>query len=193
MIIGILIFIIIISLMPIKIVVTKDEIHNDIDIYLTKLFNKRIDFDEFIKFLLTTKENRSQVTIKSIKHNYEVLKLARHIIYDISKMSNPEELHFTLKIKKIIPEIDCISYVFFYNLLLYLKGLVKYYVPKQEVEIYKLEFGDKFNFTFKWSLKVKIFFVILSLIKNFKDIILIFKYLRKGKKAYGTTSNLRSS
>lgn len=176
--------------MPVEIIFTKDEVKNDIDIYLTKFFNKKIDFDEFIKFLLTTKENRSKVTLKSVKRNYEVLKLARHLIYDVSKMSKPETIHFTIKIKKIIPEIDAITYVFFFNLLIYVKGLIKYYVPKQEEEIYKLEFGDKFNFTFKWALKIRIIYIILSLVKNVRDLYRIFKFLRKGKKQYGTTSNI---
>lgn len=184
------IVLIIFLIMPVEVVFTKDETHNDIHFYFTKLFNLKLDFDEFIKFLLTTRENRNQVTLKSIRRNYEVLKLARHLIYDASKVSRPKALHFTLVIKKITPEIDCITYVLFFNLLTYLKGVIKYYVPRQDDEQYKLEFGDKFNFTFKWSLKIRILYIILSIIKNYKDIFRIIKFLRKGKKKYGTSSNL---
>ena len=188
--IYIFIIITILLIMPVEIIFRRDEDHNDIDIYLTKIFNLRLDFDEFLKLLVTTKENRDKVTIAGLKSNYELFKLSRRLIYDVTKNSRPKEVELRVKAKKIYPEIDLFVYVVLHNLLLLIRGEIRSFVPRQKNEVYEIKEGDKFAYTFRWSIRIRMAYILFSLIRNYKDIIKIRKFVRKGKKKYGTSSNL---
>lgn len=188
--IYVLIIITIILIMPIEIVFTKDENYNDIDIYLTKLFNLRLDFDEILKLLLTTKENRDQITIKGLKHNYELFNLSRNLIYDASKHSRPKKLTLILKVRKIQPEVDIFLYVIYWNFLLFLRNKFHKAAPRMEDEEFGVEYKDDYNINFKWSLRLRIIYIVFSFIKNYKDLFKIRKFLRKGKNKNGKTSNI---
>lgn len=188
--IYVLIIITILLIMPIEVVFTKDDKHNDIDIYLTKIFNIRLDFDEFLKLLLTTRENRDQITIKGLKHNYELFKLSRNLIYSVSKNSRPKKLSLVLSAKKIYPELDIFVYVAAWNLLGIARNKLHEFVPRLDVERYDVDFNDKFKLEFKWSIRIRFIYIIFSIIKNYKDLFKIRKFLKKGKKKYGTSSNL---
>lgn len=188
--IYVLIIITILLIMPIEIVFTKDENYNDIDIYLTKLFNIRLDFDEILKLLLTTKENRDQITIRGLKRNYELFSLSRNLIFDASRNSRPKKLTLILKVKKIQPEVDIFLYVAYWNFLLFLKNKFHDAVPKIGEESYSIEYKEKFNIVFKWSLRLRFIYIIFSFIKNYKDLIKIRKFLRKGKNKHGKPSNI---
>ena len=188
--IYIFIIITILLIMPVEIIFRRDEDHNDIDIYLTKIFNIRLDFDEFLKLLVTTKENRDKVTIAGLKSNYELFKLSRRLIYDVTKNSRPKEVELRVKAKKIYPEIDLFVYVVLHNLLLLIRGEIRSFVPRQKNEVYEIKEGDKFAYTFRWSVRIRMAYILFSLIRNYKDIIKIRKFVRKGKKKYGTSSNL---
>jgi len=186
----VLIIIIIILVMPIEVVFKKDEINNDIDIFLTKLFNLRLDFDEVLKLLLTTKENRTDITLSGLKHNYHLFMLARNLIYDVSKNTRPKELSFVFKAKKVYPELDIFIYVGLWSFLSYLKNKFHEFVPRLENDNYELVYTSNFNFSFYWSVRLRVIYIIFSIIKNYKDLFKIRKFLRKGKKDYGASSNL---
>ena len=176
--------------MPVEVVFTRDETHNDIDIYLTKLFNFRLDFDEILNLLLTTKDNREQVTLSSLKYKFALFKMAKKIIQDIGKNARPKRLKFTIKAKKIQPEIDLFLYIILWTFLSYVKDKFHELVPRMEDDSYNLVYASKFNYTFYWSIRIRLVYIIFSIIINYRDLLKIRKHLRKGKKKYGTSSNL---
>jgi hypothetical protein len=175
--------------MPIKFVVIKDDNHNDIDIFLTKIFNIRIDFDDFIRYVLTTKENRNKITLESIKHNYGVYQRSSNIIASLTKMIRIRKLTFIIKTKSNSIEADTWGFVGSWIIFGYFQNYVHQYFKRVDNEYYNHQIAPNFNFNFDCHFNIRLFYIIFALIKNMKDIPKIIRFVKKGSKVYGTTTS----
>ena len=61
--IYIVIIIAVILIMPIRIVAVRDDVRGDVDIYFTKIFNLRLDFDQLVRRF--AERAIGQITVKS--------------------------------------------------------------------------------------------------------------------------------
>jgi len=174
--------------MPIKFVVSKDDNRNDIDIYLTKLFNIRFDFDEFLKYLFTVRGHREKITVNSILYNLGVFKKSINIVKSITKMTRIRKLTFIIKTKSNSLEADTWGFVFSWTIFGYFQNYAHKYFKKVDNEYYNHQIAPKYNFNFECQFNLRLIYILFSLIKNVKDIPKVIRFIKKGSKVYGTTT-----
>lgn len=177
--IYVLIVFLILLIMPIKIVVTKDDKHNDIDIFLTKIFNIRIDFDDFIRYLLTTKANREQITLSSIIYNYHLFQKSKNIIVTICKMIRLKKLTFIIKTKSYNLETDTWSFFGSWIVLGYFQNTIHGYFKTIENEYYNHQISSKFNFNIESQFNIRLIYIIFSITRHIKDLPKIIRFIKK--------------
>lgn len=184
-----LIVLLIIIIMPFKIVITKDDRRSDIDIYFTKIFNLRLDFDEFIAFLVTEKDNPDRISPERVVRNYHLFKRSKRIIISMAKMIRVSKLTFIVKTKGKSLETCVWLYVVSWIYLAYLQNNVHRYFKSVENEHYNQMPAEKFNLNFEFQCNFRLVYLIFAMIKNIKDLPKIIRFMKKGRKIYGTTSN----
>ncbi|NLD26238.1 MAG: hypothetical protein GX661_02635 [Acholeplasmataceae bacterium] len=184
-----LIVLLIIIIMPFKIVITKDDRRSDIDIYFTKIFNLRLDFDEIIAFLVTEKDNPDRISPERVVRNYHLFKRSKRIIISMAKMIRVSKLTFIVKTKGKSLETCVWLYVVSWIYLAYLQNNVHRYFKSVENEHYNQMPAEKFNLNFEFQCNFRLVYLIFAMIKNIKDLPKIIRFMKKGRKIYGTTSN----
>ncbi|MGB4537448.1 MAG: hypothetical protein WBI24_02190, partial [Bacilli bacterium] len=60
--IYLLIVIVIILVMPIKVVAARDDVRGDVDIFFTKIFDLRLDFDQLVRRVFAERGDPERVT-----------------------------------------------------------------------------------------------------------------------------------
>jgi hypothetical protein len=184
-----LIILLIIIVMPMKIVITKDDRRSDIDIYFTKIFNLRLDFDEFIAFLITEKANPERISAERVIRNYHLFKRAKRIIVTMTKMTRVSKLTFIVKTKGKSLEASVWLYVISWVYLSFLQNNVHRYFKSVENEHYNQMPAEKFNLNFEFQCHFRLIYLFFALIRNIRDLPKVIRFMKKGRKIYGTTSN----
>lgn len=183
-----LLIILIIIFMPIKVRIIRNDYKNDVDLFFVKLFNVRLDLDKLIRYFLTTKLDRTRVTLGSILYNINMYKKSKNIINSFNKWIDIKKITIILKTNESLNDFDIYTNVLFYTgiskLQDYLKSNFKsienqYYVVNNESENNELEF--------EMILNIRIAFFIYAIIRNIKDIPNIIKATKENK--YGATSD----
>ena len=110
MVIGIIIVLIIFSIlfMPLGIKIQKNDYFSDVDIYLTKFFNIKIDFDDFVRLFLTSRKNRDEITVESVVNNIRLFKEFQNIIEEVFKFCHIK--HLTIIVNGQFNEIGYETY-----------------------------------------------------------------------------------
>lgn len=178
----IVLIIIAILFTPLGIRIQKNDYRQDVDIFLTKFFNIRIDFDEFIRLFLTSRKNRNEITFESIVNNFKLFKEFQNIIEDIFKHSQIRYLTIILKGK--FSEVDyetyfkTSGYIFFEMLDEYLTRSFKK-VKNTYYSIQSIKSSVKDMLVLETYVYVRLIYIIKAFITNFKDTKKIIKLLRK--------------
>ena len=186
--IYVLIILVLIFIMPVKIVISKNDKRSDVDIFFTKLFDVRLDFDELLKYLLTTKEDRAHITFDSIIHNLGVFKRSKNIFVSILKMSRINKLTLIIKTRSANLETDTYGYVFTWIFLCYLKKYVHEYFKKVENDYYNHQLAEQYNVNLDCHINIRLIYIIFAVIRNIKDIPRVLKFIKKGSKVYGASN-----
>jgi hypothetical protein len=184
-----LIIILIILIMPIKVVILKDDRRSDIDLYFTKLFNLRLDFDEFIAFLITDKENPNKVSSSRIIENYHLYKRTQNVIKTTTSMIKLKKITLIVKTKGKSKGSKMWLYVISWIYLSFVQNNIHRYFKKVENEHYNQISAERFNLNFELQFNFRFIYLLFALIKNIKDIPKIFRSKKKGSKIHGTTSH----
>lgn len=170
--------------MPIGIRITKNDEHSDVDIFLSKIFNIRIDFDEFIKLLLTSRENRNQITIRSVIKNLKIMYDFRYVIASVISFGSIRYLTIIMKGKfddVVLKTYHNISSELFFSFLdEYLKRSFKkvqntYYSVKVEPIMIKN------MFTLECVIDIRLVYFIIAFFKNYRVIPKLFRLLRRSE------------
>lgn len=181
----VLLVIIFILLMPIGIRITKNDERSDVDIFLSKIFNIRIDFDEFVRLLLTSRENRNQITLKSIINNLKIVYEFREVIQTVAAFGQVRYLTIIMKGK-----FEDVTFKTYYNISSelffsffdeYIKRTFKkvnntYYSVKDEPTIIKN------MFTLECIIDIRIIYFIIAFFKNYRLIPRMFRLLGRSEK-----------
>lgn len=175
--------------MPVEVVITKDKEHNDIDVFLTKIFNIRLDIDDFLRYILTTRENREQITLSSILYNYKIFKLSKEIIRNICKYTIVSDVSVNVNTKKTSSDIDIYLNAIVYYFLSRLKDIIYGNFRIIEKEEYKYEFSNNNIIEVYVKLRLRVIYILFAFINNYKDLYKVIKFTRKGNKQYGKSSN----
>lgn len=164
----------IIIIMPINFRFTYDDKESNVEIKLTKIFNLKIDIDEFVKLILTTKKNRDKVTLDSILYNLGIFIRSRKILKWVCKQSDVRKVSVIMYQNYEWPHLI----VYSWTLLNALKNFLYSLFYKIEDEHYMINDNEKLQIQFDIVIQMRIFFAILAIIFNIKDLFKIFKFMK---------------
>lgn len=166
-----------ILLMPIGIRFIYDDNRSDVDIYFYRLFNYRLDLDEFIKYFITEKSNRNQIDIQTIINNIEVTIKTKKLLKDLINKSRITKS--TIIFKENYENIW--SLVTFWNVVSMYSNIINYYFQNVKNEYYMIA-NTKRELCFEIVIKVRLINLIMVLIKDYKEVIKFIKIKRRQKK-----------
>lgn len=175
-----LIIIVFIIIMPIKIRVIRNESYNDIDVYFIKIFNMRLDLDGIIKKFFFDKN--SSISLNSILYNIGLFIKSSNIIKDTIKQMKISKLTCISQVNLKNEKIEMLGIVTAWNSICYLRDFIYKYFKEINNEYYSVQTNNKkINSSFEIILNFRLIYIILSVLKNFKDIKKIIKFIKKGK------------
>lgn len=180
LIIGFVLFVII--TMPLKIRIIRNDEKSDIDLYLTKIFNIRVDIDEAIKYLLSTKDNRKVITVESALYKIMIMYKLRKFYSDIMKRT---KITKTTVIPKLKRDEEYYKTVFLWIFLSFTKKLLNDNFGYIDNEVYNVHVNqENTEMNFEIVFRIRIITIIISFIKNLKTINHIRKITKKGSENY---------
>lgn len=175
-----LIIIVFIIIMPIKIRVIRNDSYNDIDVYFIKIFNMRLDLDEIIKRMFFDKN--SSISLNSILYNIGLFIKSSNIIKDTVKQMKISKLTCIFQVNLKNEKIEMLGIVTAWNSICYLRDFIYKYFKEINNEYYSVQTNnEKINSSFEIILNFRLIYIIFSVLKNFKDIKKIIKFIKKGK------------
>jgi hypothetical protein len=160
--------------MPINLRFTYDDKESNVEIKLTKIFNLKIDIDEFFKLILTTKKNRDKVTLDSLLFNAGLFIRSRKILRWVCKQSDVRKVTLILYQNYEWPSLIVSSW----TILSGIKSLIHNLFYQVEDEHYMINDDEKLQFQFDIVMQTRIFFAILAILFNIKDLFKILKYMK---------------
>lgn len=186
MVIGIIIVLIIFSIlfMPLGIKIQKNDYFSDVDIYLTKFFNIKIDFDDFVRLFLTSRKNRDEITVESVVNNIRLFKEFQNIIEEVFKFCHIK--HLTIILKGKFNEIGYETYfrlsseIFFEVLNEYLLRSFKK-VRNTYYSVQKSKSDLKDMIVLETQINVRLIYIIRAFLVNMRDTKKIIKILRRSE------------
>lgn len=175
-----LIIIVFIIIMPIKIRVIRNNSYNDIDVYFIKIFNMRLDLDEIIKRMFFDKN--SSISLNSILYNIGLFIKSSNIIKDTVKQMKISKMTCIFQVNLKNEKIEMLGIVTAWNSICYLRDFIYKYFKEINNEYYSVQTNnEKINSSFEIILNFRLIYIIFSVLKNFKDIKKIIKFIKKGK------------
>ncbi len=162
-----------IFIMPIGIRVTYNDQNSDVDLYFYKLFNIKLDLDQFVRWLFTTKKNRDQITWESFIHNMKVGYAFKNIGKSVCHFSKVKKITFVLKenYERVY------LFVSYWILSQKLSSFLHQHFKAVHNEYYMTS-NQKLSFSFETIIEVRIIYFLLALIKNIKDLPKILKAMK---------------
>lgn len=186
--IYLLIVIVIILVMPIKVVAARDDVRGDVDIFFTKIFDLRLDFDQLVRRVFAERGDPERVTARSILLSIGYYRQAKNIINTTTRMIKIKKLTFIIKTKSGSLEADTWGYVFSWIAIGYFRDYVHRNFRVVENEYYNHQVAAANKINFECHFNVRLAYILLALIRHFKDIPKIIKFMKKGKKVYGASN-----
>lgn len=154
--IYVLIVLALILLMPIEVVITKNDNRSDIDIYLTKIFNIRIDFDDFLRFLIGEKEEGvNKITLRSIDDAVKQFRKHSGSFAKIARMTDMRKLTVILKTKSNSIEADTWGFVGSWIVFGYTQNYAHRYFRRVENEFYNHQIAPRFAMNLESKLHMR--------------------------------------
>lgn len=187
MVLVIICFLIFIFLvMPIELKIIYDGKRSDLEINFVKLLNLRIDLDKVIRFLLTTRGHRDEITLEGLIYNFTLFRKSKNILRMIAKLSIVRKI-------TIVAYEDYEKYFLVINswiLLNQFKALMKKSFWKIKDEYYMVANEEKFSLKFETILELRIIFILFAIIINIKDVFKVLKFMRV---YYGKSKSAKSN
>ena len=167
---------IILLFVPIGARVIYDDTYSDIDIFIFKYIRYKFDLDSFLRKFLVDKNNNGRISLPTIINNLEIMINSRKTIKDIMK---------TMYVKKstIILKQDYDNYllfVFFWNIVSRYTYIIRKSFKNVENEYYMTSANDK-DISIELILRFRLINVLLSLLKNTKEMFKVVKIKRRQK------------
>lgn len=166
--------ILIILIMPFNIRFLYDDKKSDIEINLIKIFNIKIDVDKFIRFLLTSKKDRSRITVDSIMYKMGLFLKSKHITKWIIKRTR-------LVKSSILIEEDIEKYLTFIASWITINSVKKYIEKmfyKVENNYYMVLPSNKRKISMEFIMQTRIILGIIAILINIKDVFKMIKFMR---------------
>lgn len=183
-IVSVIIFLLIV--MPIEFRVIYTNARGDLEINLVKLLNIRIDLDKVIRYLLTTKGHREEITLEGIIYNFTIFRKSKNIFNTLARLT-------------IIKKMTVIAYEDYeknylvinsWILLNYVKAILKNKFWRIKNDYYMVADDDRFRLNFEAIMEVRIIFIIIAIILNIKDVFKTIKFMRV---YYGKSKSAKSN
>lgn len=173
------IIIILFLVMPISIKAVKTSTEIEVDIYLSKLLDIKIDYNLFMRGLLSA--GREQVQSKGFLDTFERSYKYRSLLHDITSRSNVTKVTFVPKYYLDDPIIGTYVNVLNWNLIGIFKNYLHNNFRKVADEYYNVNIpnNNQVGFLFEIEIKTRIIYIIISLIKNIKMVPVLLKQLLK--------------
>ena len=171
----------VILIMPINFRVTYNDKKSDVEIKLVKLFNIKIDIDEFIRLLLTTKGKRDKITLDSVLYNLGVFIRSRKVLRWVCKYSDVRKVSVIVYEDYEMPHLV----VYSWTLLSRLKAFIHSIFFKVSDEHYMINDDEKLKIQLDIVIQTRIIFAILAIIFNIKT---VFKTIKFMKVYYGKSN-----
>lgn len=173
-IIAIILFIL---LMPIGIRIIHNDNRSDVDLYFYKLFNYRLDLDEFIKLFITEKKDRKKIKLRTIINNLEISIKTRKILYDAMGVS--KVLKSTILLKENYDNI--FTFISYWNLCSYFSSFINAYFKKVKNEYYMTS-NSKKELCFELIIEIRLIKLIYVMLKDLNEVVKAIKIKRRQKK-----------
>jgi len=174
--------------MPIKVVINKDDNRSDIDIFFTKIFNLRLDFDEFLKRFFFLRDNSNKITLQNLLYNIKLYKVSKNIVTTTTRMITVKKLTFIIKTKSTSLEMETWSFVFSWTFFGYFQNYIHSLFKGVNNEYYNHQISLNNTINFECHFNIRILYLLFSSIRNIRDIPKVIKFIRKGSKGYGTSN-----
>lgn len=186
--IYIVIIIAVILIMPIRIVAVRDDVRGDVDIYFTKIFNLRLDFDQLVRRLFAERGDPERITVKSALASLSYYRQARNIIRTATRMIKIKKLTLIVKTKSGSLDTDTWGFLFSYIGLSYLRAYIHRNFRAVENEYFGHQVAAVNCVNFECHFNVRLAYFLFALIRNIKDIPRVIKSMKKGKSVYGASN-----
>lgn len=181
--------IIIFLMLPISVRAVRSKQAIDVDIYLSKLLDIKIDYNTFIRGLLSAgrEQVKSSGLFQTIQKTYEY----RSLLNDITKRSNVTKVTFVPKYYIDDPIVGTYINILNWNVISIFKKYLHDNFRKVEDEYYYVNIPNEsqVGFLFEIEIKTRVIYLIISIIKNIKIVPKIIKSIFKRR----SESNERAS
>lgn len=165
--------------MPIKIRIIRNDSFNDIDIYFVKIFNIRLDFDEFVKKAFSDKNN--SVTLNSVLYNLGLVVKSSNIIKGTIKQIRISKLTWIFQVNLENEKLEMYGTIASWNSICILRNYIYKYFKSVNNEYYSVQTSDeKLNTSFEMILNFRLIYLLFSVLINLKDIKRIKTFIKKG-------------
>lgn len=164
----------IIIMMPINIRVIYDKINSKVEIRLVKIFNIKLPIIKVLKFFVTTKRNRDQITLEGIMYNLTLFIKSKPLIKLICSMA---------RVKKVTVSagISYEHYLVVVNSWLIVDRFKKFLnktFHKIENEHYMINHNEEMYFGTELIIETRIILLIIAIIIKIKDMFKVIKFMR---------------
>ena len=178
-----IIFFVIILFIPIGVRIIYNDTYSDVDVFVFKKIKYKFDLDSFVRKFIMDKNDNSRISLPTIINNLELTINSKKTIREIIK---------TISVKKstIILKQDYDNYllfVFFWNLVSRYTYIIRKSFKNVKDEYYMTNDNDN-DISIELILQLKLFNILIVLLKNIKEVLKVFKIRRRQKK--DGTSNL---
>jgi hypothetical protein len=184
--IYVLVILILFLVTPIRVVITKDETKSDIDFYFTRIFNLRLDFDEFIKALFTEAGTPEKISPAKIIRTYQNYNRFSPFIRTATRMTSLDKITLVVRTGGKSLERQTWNFVFSWILIAYFQNLVHGYFKSVKDEYYNQVPAEKTAVLFELRFNFRLIYLVFSGIKNLNRIPQLI-HPKKGRKRHGTT------
>lgn len=186
--IYVLVVFVLLLITPIRVVITKDETRSDIDFYFTRIFNLRLDFDEFIKLLFTEADTPEKISPAKILHTYQNYNRFSPFVRTATRMVPLDKITVIVKTEGKSLERQTWNFVFAWIFLGYFQNLIHGYFKYVKDEYYNQVPAEKTAIFFELRFNFRLIYLLFSGIKNINRVPKLINP-KKGRKKHGATSN----
>ena len=176
-------------MLPISVRAVRSKQAIDVDIYLSKLLDIKIDYNTFMRGLLSAgrEQVKSSGLFQTIQKTYEY----RSLLNDITKRSNVTKVTFVPKYYIDDPIVGTYINILNWNVISIFKKYLHDNFRKVEDEYYYVNIPNEsqVGFLFEIEIKTRVIYLIISIIKNIKIVPKIIKSIFKRR----SESNERAS
>lgn len=177
-----LLFIFIVLVMPIEFKVTHSDAKSKVEVRFVKLFDLQFEIVKFIKFFLTTKEDREHITLEGILYNMTLFLKSRQIIQSVCSYSTVQKTSLLVYADYEHPLWVVSNWI----LVDKMKNLIHHFFHRVSDEYYMVLDRKKPGIRLEVVIQMRIILAIFAILKNIKQII----YVRKVMKVTYGKSNL---